>query len=220
MLCLISPEKYMLNFFEMSILWKIGFAGAISLPLSSAVCIYFWSLNGWKNHPIWKRLRAAVSGEWRGDSIASAINTEIRRPTVFSSGHYSQKVSRISLYYELSKCSVVNAFIIQQIYVTENWIMKVGTYNLDVVHQMNCVLSLHACDEFELSESSPHGAQYLQIDIRPVNNAVKPFKIRYVLSLHQSHLYNAQYQLVYCIIHQSFTPILLEVTWMHNILVD
>lgn len=62
--------------------------------------------------------------------------------------------------------------------MTENWIIKIGTYSVDIVHQANCVLSLHAGEEYVLSESSPHGVQMLQIDIKPVSSYQKPFSIR------------------------------------------
>ena len=96
LLCLTSPEKYVLNFFEMALVWKVLFVGALALPISSAICIYFWSFNNWGNHPMWNQLENAVPDEWIGDSIASAINTEIRRPNLFSTGHYSQKVLPIA----------------------------------------------------------------------------------------------------------------------------
>lgn len=58
--------------------------------------------------------------------------------------------------------------------------MKIGTYSIDVVHQSNCVVSLHASQEYLLSESSPHGIQMLDIDVLPVNTNLKKFTIRYV----------------------------------------
>ena len=67
---------------------------------------------------------------------------------------------------------------ITQVHVTDNWIVKVGTYNIDLVHQSNCVLSLHGSEEYHLSEDSPHGVQILQIDVRPVDKSQKPFIIR------------------------------------------
>ena len=65
-----------------------------------------------------------------------------------------------------------------QVYVTDNWIIKVGTYSLDIAHQSNCVLSLHGTEEYNLAEESPHGVQMLQIDVRPVDKSLKPFVIR------------------------------------------
>lgn len=72
-------------------------------------------------------------------------------------------------------------FIILQVYVTDSWIIKAGTYSIDIVHQSNCVVSLHGSEEYTLSEESPHGVQMLQIDVRPVDKSQRPFVIRSVL---------------------------------------
>ncbi|XP_067945298.1 E3 ubiquitin-protein ligase TM129-like [Watersipora subatra] len=202
MLMYINPKLYLFGFFELSLLKQLGYAAAISLPFSSSVCIFFWSRDNWMHHPLTQKLKHLMPTERNHsvDIVAGTINAELRRPNLFNSGHYSQKVR-----------------------VTDNWIVKVGTYTVDIVHQANCVLSLHSSEEHTLSEESPYGVQILQIDVRPVDNSQRPFSIRLnsvdygeLRAKLQAPLVNARNVVVRQTVTEQFTAAFADVVG-HNI---
>ena len=91
----INIDKYLYGYFELPLLLQVYYTAAISMVIASSVCIYLWSRDKWSYHPLTQKLKYLLPGERTEstDAVAAAINTELRRPNLFNSGHYSQKVS-------------------------------------------------------------------------------------------------------------------------------
>jgi hypothetical protein len=65
-----------------------------------------------------------------------------------------------------------------KVIATDNWIIKVTPYWLDVAHQSDAALILSSSDTHQVAPSSPGGVQYLNIEVKSVRQGVKPFHIR------------------------------------------
>lgn len=97
----VNPPFYLYGLFELPLLWRVGYVCALAIPLSCAACVGLWSLNNWSYHPITQKLASLLpaSGSETASNnntaavVAGSINMEMRRPDMFNSGIYSQKVS-------------------------------------------------------------------------------------------------------------------------------
>lgn len=94
---------------------------------------------------------------WQNE--ASKINIEFRRIDKFSAG---------SLY--------------NQIFVTENYLIKIGLYTINICQLQNVDLILTHTNEFKLTQGGGLGTQYLNILAKPVaipnRPIIKPFNLR------------------------------------------
>jgi len=90
-----NAEQYIYQFSSLALLIQIGFISSIVLPLAAVGCVLLWSQDGWAHHPLMLKLKNLYPSNEPSRSsvaVANAINVEMRRPDLFSSGHYSQKV--------------------------------------------------------------------------------------------------------------------------------
>ena len=91
----ISPQKYLWGLFDLPLLPLVGYAAALALPISALVCVFVWSRQSWAYHPITAKLKHLMPGDSGSSSaqvVSDSINMELRRPDLFNTGHYSQKV--------------------------------------------------------------------------------------------------------------------------------
>ncbi len=125
--------------------------------MSASSLSYYWSLDGWINHPYVKRLRAyTVNNRWH--DVAADINNEFRRIDKFT-----------------IKTSPLNKVV-----VTDNWIMMVGQWpwKFHLAHQSDVKLEIVKSDHHAISpEAQAGGVQYLSIRVKN-RRGFPPFEFR------------------------------------------
>ena len=153
------------NLHEASIFWRVYLLFSVSFAVGLITLVYFWKLGEFENHPIATYLRKTLppssTSSWK--SVANQINIEYRRVDKFSTG---------SSFYN-------------RIYVTDNWLIKVNLYSLNLCQHDNLELVLTHSTELNLSiDGSPH-TQLLNILVKPIANEggsgdsfQKPFYIK------------------------------------------
>ncbi len=152
-------ELNLFDFVNLSTYWSIYLSFSILLPIGISTLVYFWSFNDYENHPIAVKLRKISSfpnipNAWK--LVANEINIEFRRIDKFASGS-----------------------LFNRIYLTENWILKVNLYSLNVCSNSNADLVLtHATDLNLTQDGSSNGVQFLNILVKPLN--IDNFKQFYV----------------------------------------
>uniref|UniRef100_A0A1B6G0W4 Uncharacterized protein n=1 Tax=Cuerna arida TaxID=1464854 RepID=A0A1B6G0W4_9HEMI len=139
----------------MTIFNIIGTLGIVML-ITASVIIYYWKRNNWENHPISRKLimLSENDGSWR--NWASAINIDLRR---------QRKV--------VFRCSSLVKLV-----VTENWIVKVSPYTMDIAHQRGATLTVDTADIHALADTGPGIAQFLNIKVTNTRRASYTFYIR------------------------------------------
>lgn len=138
--------------------WKVFIGAAIALPGLVATAIYYWSRDGWENHPIAKRLGKFCDGErlrdWR--AVAISINDEFRRD------------SRV----------VIRMNPLSRIVVTESWILKTGPYWINVAAQEDTAMVAYKSDTHDVSQEAFETVQYVNIAVKPTRPGIREFNIR------------------------------------------
>ena len=87
----------------------------------------------------------------------------------------------IILFFSVNKIIIkINA--LTKIIATDNWIVKVSPYNLNLAHQSDASLSVSACDSHLYVPNRPEGSQCLTIDVKSTRPNVESFQIRYLTS--------------------------------------
>lgn len=153
-MCFAAPEKQLCSFYQAPESWKVVFMLAVLAPTIAGILAYYWSQNGWNNHPLVRTisLYALPQSGWR--AVASSINTEFRRIDKFATGAPGARVI-----------------------VTDTWIMKVTTYCLHVAQQQDIHLTVVDSRQHEFLPDSNMPAQFLTIRVASINPHVKPFNI-------------------------------------------
>lgn len=153
-MCFAAPEKQLCSFYQAPESWKVFFMLAVLAPTIAGILAYYWSQNGWNNHPLVRTisLYALPQSGWR--AVASSINTEFRRIDKFATGAPGARVI-----------------------VTDTWIMKVTTYCLHVAQQQDIHLTVVDSRQHEFLPDSNMPAQFLTIRVASINPHVKPFNI-------------------------------------------
>jgi hypothetical protein len=141
-------ELKLFNFVNLPIYWSIYLSFSILFPIGISTLIYFWSLNDYKNHPISVKLRRIssfpnVANSWK--LVANEINVEFRRIDKFASGS-----------------------LFNRIYLTDNWILKVNLYSVNVCSSSNANLILTHATDLNLTQDG-RSAQFLNILVKPLN---------------------------------------------------
>lgn len=154
-MCFAAPEKQLCYFYLAPEGWKIFFFLAVVFPTITSILAYYWSWNGWDNHPLARTLavHALPQSSWR--AVASSINTEFRRIDKFATGAPGARVI-----------------------VTDTWVIKVTTYCLHVAQQQDIHLTVTDSRQHELSPDSNMPVQFLTINVASINPYVKAFDIR------------------------------------------
>lgn len=130
---------------------------SILLPVTLLTLAYYWFANNFDNNFIVRNLKKLATNEnnvsWR--VLANRINNEFREVEKFSSG------------------SMFN-----RIYVTNNWLLKVNLYNLQIINNQNINLQLTHANNVKLTQEGNINQQFLNILIKPLDNSTfKPFYI-------------------------------------------
>lgn len=154
------PQMNLFNLRMLSISWQIYLYASSLLALTLTTLCYYWYMNNYEYNPIVKKLKLIASKEensvnWK--TIVGRINTEFRNYDKFSSG----------------------TNIIHRVYITNNWLIKVNLYDLNLIKIDNVSLHLTHAHEVRLTPEGNMNTQYLNILVRPrVHLYVKPFYIR------------------------------------------
>ncbi|XP_063873330.1 transmembrane protein 129-like isoform X2 [Scylla paramamosain] len=118
-----------------------------------------WWSSGWHKHPLATSLVVYAPNNspdaWK--SVAADINTEYRRVDKFTSGVSS----------------------VYRVVATDNWLMKVTTYRVQLIHLRDAVLSLEGSHITQGPvRATPTPAQQLTINVMSVREGVPAFCIR------------------------------------------
>ncbi|KAG8237826.1 hypothetical protein J437_LFUL002435 [Ladona fulva] len=126
------------------------------IPLVAGYIVFTWHKYEWSGHPIAKILMrySNMPNDWQ--SVASDINVEFRR---------------------IDKTCINTGYVLKTI-VTDNWVMKVMPYKMEIAHQSDISLALLEADHHVMSPDSSGSAQYLNIEVKSCRERTKPFFIR------------------------------------------
>lgn len=146
--------------------WKVSVVIATVIPLTVCVIFYYW-FNNLSNHPIARKLSVYCNPGTTWWAVASDINTEFRR---------------------VNKITIQSSSVVRVI-ATDNWVIKIAPYMVDVAHQSDTALILSSAD---LHQWSPHindNVQFVNIEVKPTRQNAKPFIIRFVFRDCHQHFY-------------------------------
>jgi hypothetical protein len=116
-------------------------------------------MDDFKNHPLAKKItRLGARSNWK--QVANEINIEFRRVDKFTSG----------------------SSIYNRIYLTDNWLIKVNLYSLEICQNDNINLYLTHSIELNLTVDGSPTTQLLKILVKPQQNenALPSFKEFYL----------------------------------------
>ncbi|KAK3912130.1 E3 ubiquitin-protein ligase TM129 [Frankliniella fusca] len=136
--------------------WKIYVVTATLIPLTVCALFFWWFPNLWRNHPISRKLAVYANPGATWWAVASDINIEFRR------------VNKITI----QSSSVV------RVVATDNWVIKISPYTLDVAHQSDTALILSSADVHPWSPHINDNVQFVNIEVKPTRQNAQPFKIR------------------------------------------
>ncbi|XP_046743391.1 E3 ubiquitin-protein ligase TM129 isoform X2 [Diprion similis] len=143
---------------NVNLFWFTITTSATLVPLYVLFLIVSWALLGsnWSTHPIAKALSVYSNDNNTWITVASNINIEYRR------------IDKI----------VIDTNSVTQVVVTDNWIIKVTPYKLDVAHQSDTALVLNRSDTHVMSHTSRGEVQYVNIEVKPTRPRSRSFNIR------------------------------------------
>lgn len=121
--------------------------------------VFNWWSSGWRKHPLAASLAVYAPNNsldaWK--SVGADVNTEYRRVDKFTSGLSS----------------------VYRVVATDNWLMKVTTYRVQLIHLRDAVLSLEGSHATQGPvRATPVPAQQLTINVMSVREGVPAFCIR------------------------------------------
>ncbi|XP_050681631.1 E3 ubiquitin-protein ligase TM129 [Leptidea sinapis] len=132
--------------------------GAAIIPMIMLFQIILWWEHDKSKHPVVRALKPyvnqATGSDWR--ILAADFNIEFHR------------VDKVLL--PLNSVSKVIA--------TQNWLIKVTPYNVNIVKQLDCSLVATAADTHNLSPSGEDEVQYVNVEVIPSRDDVKRFSFR------------------------------------------
>ncbi|XP_046384400.1 E3 ubiquitin-protein ligase TM129 [Ischnura elegans] len=126
------------------------------IPLVAGYHVWVWYKNDWGGHPIAKTLSRYSNAPNNWKSVASDINVEFRR---------------------IDKTCINTGYVLKTV-VTDNWIMKLMPYKMEIAHQSDISLALLEADHHVMSPDSSGSTQYLNIEVQSCRERTKPFFIR------------------------------------------
>ncbi|XP_034232794.1 transmembrane protein 129 [Thrips palmi] len=141
-----------------SLSWIIYVVFATLIPLSVCAQFYLWFHDGLKDHPIAQKVAVYrnrnLGGSWL--TVASDINLEYRR------------VDKI----------IIQSSSVVRVVATDNWVIKISPYTLDIAHQSDSALILSSADVHQWSPHINDNVQFVNIEVKPTRQHATPFKIR------------------------------------------
>ncbi|KAG7190384.1 hypothetical protein KM043_006492 [Ampulex compressa] len=129
---------------------------AVFGPLYTLYKILRWSMNNFNDHPIAKNLMLYCNNHSIWLSVASNINMEYRR------------VNKI----------IIDTNSITRIIATDNWIIKVMLYKIQIAHQSDTALIVNSSDTHVMSPTTRGEVQFINIEVKPTRAGAEPFNIR------------------------------------------
>ncbi|XP_014482017.1 PREDICTED: E3 ubiquitin-protein ligase TM129 [Dinoponera quadriceps] len=115
-----------------------------------------WYIHDWAVHPIVQNLSVYSNNNMSWQDVAADINREYRR---------------------VDKTDIVTNGI-TRIVVTDNWIIKITSYKLQVVHQSDATLIVKKCDTHLMSAITGDQVQYINIQVKSMRATAEGFDIR------------------------------------------
>ncbi|XP_049539037.1 transmembrane protein 129 [Anopheles darlingi] len=116
--------------------------------LAVAVAVY-WAWNGWSNHPTAKHLQQFINEttmrDWR--AVATNINDECRRVTKM----------------------VVRLNTLSKLVVTENWIVEIRQYGINVAHQNAAVMIVCEVNTQDVITDTIEESQFVNITVHQLH---------------------------------------------------
>ncbi|XP_070516545.1 E3 ubiquitin-protein ligase TM129 isoform X1 [Cardiocondyla obscurior] len=126
----------------------------VIVPLHTLTKIFEWSAHNWATHPIMQNL-SLYSMFFNNNipCVAKSINTEYRR------------IDKIAI--------VTNS--ITRVVVTDNWIIKITPYKLQVAYQSDAILTVTKSD---IHTTSRDEVQFINIQVKSMRAMIQGFDIR------------------------------------------
>ena len=140
------------DFVNLSRYWSLYLKCSILFAVLILTICYYWKQNNFNNHPVAVKLKK-FSANW--NQIANQINVEFRRIDKFQAGS-----------------------LFSRVYVTDNWLIKVSLYSIDLCPNDTIDLTLTHANEVNLTQDGSPSTQYLHILVKSTDNKIKPFYIR------------------------------------------
>ncbi|KAL6423661.1 hypothetical protein ACFW04_010286 [Cataglyphis niger] len=125
-------------------------------PLYILNKVFEWSAHDWATHPIAQNLSVYSNNNMSWMSVASDINVEYRR---------------------VDKIVIVTSSI-TRIVATDNWIIKITPYKLQVAHQSDATLIVNKSDTHLMSPTTRDQVQFINIQVKPTRAMAEAFDIR------------------------------------------
>jgi hypothetical protein len=140
------PRLNLFDFAHLDVFSKLYLSISICVAIAASTLAYYWTTNDYSNNPILKKL-ASIAGSDFKEQIRS-INSEIKNVDKFSSGS-----------------------LFNRIFVTNNWLLKVNLYSLNICKHKDYEFILTHSKEFELMHERNPCFQLLNILVRPVQSS-------------------------------------------------
>ncbi|XP_039304211.1 E3 ubiquitin-protein ligase TM129 isoform X2 [Solenopsis invicta] len=128
----------------------------IIAPLYTLNKVFEWSTHNWTTHPIAQNLSVYSNNNTPWTAVASDINTEYRR------------IDKIVI--------VTNS--ITRVVATDNWVIKITPYKLQVAHQSDTTLVVNRSDVHLMSPTTRDQVQFINIQVKPMRAMAQEFDIR------------------------------------------
>lgn len=139
-----------------SLSWTIYVVFATLIPLSVCAHFYWWFQDLLKNHPIAQKLAVYSNAGASWLTVASDINTEYRR------------VDKI----------IIQSSSVVRVVATDNWVIKISPYTLNIAHQSDTALILSSADVHQWSPHINDNVQFVNIEVKPTRQNATSFRIR------------------------------------------
>lgn len=149
------PKAQLFYFHKASDSWRMYLLVSLIVPACLGTLGYFWSRNGWGNHPLARALARHVSSSMSWRTAAVSLNTEFRRIDKFATGPPEARVI-----------------------VTDSWVVKVTPYKVNVAQQRDIHLTLTESRQHSLSPETSSAIQFLTIRVVSITPGVPAFDIR------------------------------------------
>lgn len=156
-LCVAAPEKNLIYIEQVRDSWRVFLVLSVSLHMISWLLVIYWYCFHWRNHPICRTLKAHAQLPYSTSGhvhVAARINREFRRIDKVVIGEPGARVI-----------------------VTDNWILKVSTYHIDMALQSDCHVTVTESRQHHLSPDSTSPIEILTLRVESINPAVRPFNI-------------------------------------------
>ncbi|KAL6263853.1 hypothetical protein P5V15_003934 [Pogonomyrmex californicus] len=126
------------------------------VPLYILNKVFEWSAHNWTTHPIAQNLSVYSNNNTPWTVVAADINAEYRR------------IDKI----------VIATNSVTRIVATDNWIIKITPYKLQVAHQSDATLVVNKSDVHFMSPTTRDQVQFINIQVRPMRAMAQEFDIR------------------------------------------